>query len=119
MSEVDFIPRRSVADRLAAGWRLVPGHTYRTDDWAFLMTLHVDPEPMTAAAIRTLAAQFHAPTKGAKVSTKDAGYKSSRETMAEMQAARRNDARARRRKELAEAREAEKWAWALRKMEAA
>lgn len=55
---VDFIPRRMIDDKLAEGWRLVPGHSYNVSDYAILMVLPDVPEPLTAAAIRTTAARF-------------------------------------------------------------
>jgi hypothetical protein len=55
---IEFIPRKQVAERLAAGFRLIPGHDYSPGDYAILMVRPTYPEPLTAAQIRTLAARF-------------------------------------------------------------
>lgn len=58
MDQIEYVPRRMVKDRLIEGWRLIPGHEYNTADYAILMQLPADPEPLTARRINTTAAQF-------------------------------------------------------------
>lgn len=61
---LDFCPRRDLVARLQAGYRLIPGHDYRPDDWAILVMLPDVPEPMSAAEIQTASAQFRRPATG-------------------------------------------------------
>ena len=55
---LDFCPRRDLVARLHAGYRLIPGHDYRPDDWAILVMLPDVPEPMSAAEIHDMARPF-------------------------------------------------------------
>ncbi len=55
---LDFCPRRDLVARLQAGYRLIPGHDYRPDDWAILVMLPDVPEPMSADQIHDMARPF-------------------------------------------------------------
>lgn len=71
---IDYIPRRQVAERLRAGWRLIPGHEYNPADYAILMMLPEVQSPVTAKWMKAVAARFEkAP---AKASNKSAGASS-------------------------------------------
>lgn len=61
---VFFCSRKLLVAAFQDGWRLIPGHDYRPDDWAILMMLPEVPEPMSAAEIQTASAQFRRPATG-------------------------------------------------------
>lgn len=56
--QLDFCSRRDLTARLEAGWRLVPGHVYRPDDWAILLLLPEAPEVLTADQVLDMARPF-------------------------------------------------------------
>lgn len=64
MLTLDFCPRRGLVERLEAGWRLIPDHDYRPDEWAILVMLPAAAAPMTAAEIRSAAAVFFGRKRG-------------------------------------------------------
>jgi hypothetical protein len=61
VSTLDFVPHKQLVDRLNAGWRLLPNHDYNPLDWAILMMLPDEPEPVSVKAIVKAFARHHDP----------------------------------------------------------
>lgn len=55
---VEYFPRNQLVDRLQQGWRLIPRHTYRTDEWAILMMLPAAPVPACELVVRAALQTF-------------------------------------------------------------
>lgn len=58
--DLHFIPRAKVIDHLMGGWTLVPGHEYRSDDFAILMIKPAVSVVVSEKEIRAAASQFEA-----------------------------------------------------------
>ena len=48
---MEYVPRNQLAERLAAGWRLVIGVNYQPSEWAILMAIPARATEVDAAAI--------------------------------------------------------------------
>lgn len=72
--ELDFVPRSQLAQRLADGWSLLPGHDYRPGDWAILMVAPPDGfrpaetgAPSRAVALALALARLAPPPRRAPI----------------------------------------------------
>ncbi len=61
MTQLDYIPRNQLVARLHSGWRLIPGHEYSVDEYAILMALWPDVEPLNDDEVRSVEEKFIRP----------------------------------------------------------
>lgn len=58
MEEHAFAPRARLLDWFKEGWRLVPGHEYRREDWAILVYMPTYPKPVPEELMKRWAMRF-------------------------------------------------------------
>lgn len=117
---LDFCTRRELMARLEAGWRLVPGHEYQAGDWAILLMLPEEPEPMTDAQIRKVCADLylyrgerHGNRSAGGISAASRKFKSNNSVALADRAARTREAQRLAREKI----ENERWEWARHRLE--
>lgn len=63
ISEAGFATRKELLAKFREGWRLVEGHSYRSDDWAILVVMPTYPKPVELAEMLRWVRRVSPPAK--------------------------------------------------------
>lgn len=75
--QLAFAPRTKLVAFFEEGWRLIPGHDYRSADWAILVFMPHDRRAAPAELMQRWARRFERPRRAA-ISNKSAAARDKR-----------------------------------------